>query len=236
MNTTNDELCRLLTAGQPADGNLVPLYSAMRRAQVVVRGYNGVNGPEPLIVGVSAAPEERFSIQAYTDWKAAAASGVQFDFEVVDMSLKDACRFAAYHRLDAVDLSCGGYGYSLNYTGMIDMLSGRAPVGEYDAVQIERVDAVYEVPATPPPIEFVDMIRELATQLPVKQLSCCCVVLGEAPPQLCFLYQPHPNRAFDLALLNAIQRWFGGKMTFTTQNLLATSTSIPPESVTALNP
>jgi hypothetical protein len=208
----------------------------MRFADVLIRGYHGPNGPEPFIVGEGTQPDERLSIQAFTDRQEAAASGTQFDFELVEISLREACKFAAYSRLDAIDINRSGYGYALNYTGMIDLLSGRAPINDYTTMQIEQVSASYEVPAAPPPVEFVDEIRSLAMVHRVQHVKSCCVVFGEAPAQLCFIYQPYPSHAFNLALLEVVDRWFKGKMTFTTLDLSAKLLPMPLESLAPLAP
>jgi hypothetical protein len=120
MNAATDELRRLIRAGMPSDGNLVPLYSAMHGAEVLVRGLDAPQGPEPYILAEGSPPQQWLSIQAFTNRQDAAAAGLQFDFDLVRMPLKLACQIAVHHGVDSVDIGCDGHGYRLCYTGMID--------------------------------------------------------------------------------------------------------------------
>jgi hypothetical protein len=158
------------------------------------------------------------SLRVFTDPQA--VSDAQYKLGVLQVSLLGACKFAAYNDLDAFVIDAGGgFGYSMSYTDMIDLLSGRAPAGDNKVIQFAEVSIVYGTPESPPPAKLLEEIRDLANEHQVEQLSWCSAACGEAPAQLCFFFQPFPNDTFAAALRDMVLIHYRGKMTFTTYDV-----------------
>ncbi len=225
----NAEVRRLLAAGPPPDGNMVPLVRALAAATMIVPMH-----PEGGLLRMARAHVRRPGmdeqcIHAFTShelavrWAATLRDVRPTRMAIVPMITL--CKRAIDQRVDAIDIDRGAAGYSMRFRGMIDLLSRSAFDGR-TTITFEAVSVTSGMPRAMPPERMLDELRSLGRAHGLSTLAWSMAWIADAPAEMQLAYAPYPNEAFVGAVLARMNDLTRDRFVCTTHDAL--HNAIPP--------